>query len=92
MSSPEDLSADDVLDHFEQFGPVHGIDIYHPSSSAGREQCIVFFKRADSVVSALQHKVHRIFREYDSELVAASIYQSLNAGPPRHELSPAGGV
>ena len=92
VSSPEDLSADDVLDHFEQFGPVHGIGIYHPSSSTGSEQWIVFFKRADSVVSALQHKVHRIFREYDSELVAASIYHSLNAGPPRHELSPAGGV
>ena len=69
ISCDDDFSADDLMEYFEAYGGIDGVDL--PATVSDQCQWIFQFKDADAVAAVLDISVHRFRRGYDGKLLTA---------------------
>lgn len=69
-----ELSAGDVLDHFNQFGPITDMDWLEVDSNTSMETMKIYFESAASATKAMRAQRPKVKREADGKIISVKIY------------------
>ena len=69
-----ELSADDVMEHFEAYGEITDLEWLEGASDKSVETIKLYFKSRSSLQQAMKRQSHSVRRETDGELITVSTH------------------
>ena len=73
-STGQELSADDICQHFEMFGEITDVEWLDEPTEKGMEVMKLRFKGLTAVADIMQNQPHQVTRESDGKVVQVSAY------------------
>ena len=80
-----ELSADDVMDHFQAYGRISDMDWLESSNDT--ETIKLYFESSASIREALQKHKHAVARETDGKLIPVRVCVKFSDNAVKHNAS-----